>query len=949
MPTPDAGSTGHYATRTISDLLAYLRYHLPPDEVTQILAEAGESRPVEEVERDATWTDRAWYTGLVIAAGEHLGGPDELAKVGPWAHQHTTPPEFLTTIRSVGNARDAFEGLARSISTFDPAIELSLTAATDTRWTVELRRRPGIATLRGTCALYRGLVSSVPTLFGDHLAEVTETACQCDGAPACRFAVTLRPASGQERQLSNLTMDVRLQESRLAHLRQIVREIGSEEDPFRTLHQIVLTAMSATAATGAVLAFRGEDDQLVVIADGLEDSTAQWVGEAMLDDDRVRSPAYAAVSFLSCEVSSTRHRHGRFAVIGVTPALGPAAGAILDTYAHLAAGVLDVQMAVQTAHRQAQTATALLELAVSLSDLDSPRHVARRLARGVPGLIGFDRAAVFLADADEAPMHFVAGHGYDLTAPEPELPAYTGDGADGPRLLGPAEAGAPEPDAPGRGRRVLAPLGHGRRRVGWLLAEADATTPARTSDADLLALTGGAAAQATIALANARLLDEISHQALHDPLTGLGNRTLLHDRTQTALSHRRPSGKVAVLFLDLDGFKEVNDTYGHLAGDHVLRQVADRLRAATREEDLVGRMGGDEFVVLIEDTRAESDPAVLAERVLAILGEPYTLGEPMPGVIRLTVSIGIAIGIDTNAGDLLRDADVALYRAKESGKNQIVTFEATMEASRLARRQLETEVRSVLTGDELFLLWQPVIDLDTGRIQSAEALLRWRHPRLGTVGPPTLISLLDETGMILPVGRWVLATACAQAARWKAAGNPIRISVNVSARQLAEDRFVDDVIRIVTDGGMDPAQLVLEISETTLMRDLPAATDRLGRLKQAGVGIAVDNFGTAYSSLAQLSGLPIDAIKIDRSLISAIGGTSGMRTLVHTLVEMGHALGVETLAEGVEFAEQDDQVRAESFDAAQGYLFAPPLLPEDLAELLRSQPGDPRAHDAAQG
>ncbi|WP_448061761.1 EAL domain-containing protein [Cellulomonas hominis] len=932
----DPGPTGHYAARTISDLLAYLEHHLPAEEVAELLAEAGESRPVAEVRRDATWTSRDWYTGLVSAASEHLGGAEELTKVVPWAHRHTTPPEFLSAIRSVGNARDSIDGFTRSVGSFDPAIEMSLTAATDSTWAVELRRRPGVPTLRGTCALYRGLVSAIPALFGDRPALVIETACQCDGAPACRFAVTLRPRPAEERRLALLALDVRLQESRLDNLRRLVEEIGSGTDLRGTLHRTLVTAMTATAATGAVMAAREDGEPVMILAEGLTDAEAQQLGTALLDGHGCTDDV------LVTDVSSARRRHGLIAVLGVRPALHPPARRILDTYAHLAAGVLDIHLAVGAARRQAETATALLDLAVSLSDIDSPRRLARRLARGVPGLIGFDRAAVFLADAAGSPMRFRAGHGYDPDAPEPVLPPEVGDGSADPRLL-PAD-----PAHPGL-RRLVAPLGDGVETVGWLLAEADASTLVRGADVDRLALAAGAAAQATVALANARLLDQISHQALHDPLTGVGNRALLQERTAAALAHRRPTGEVAVLFLDLDGFKTVNDTYGHSAGDQVLRAVADRLRAVTRAEDLVARMGGDEFVVLIEDTRAESDPEILAERVLAVLGEPYVLTGPVPTTVLLTVSIGIAIGIDTSADELLRDADIALYRAKSAGKNKVIAFEAAMQASRLARHQLGTDLRAALAADELFLLWQPVVDLDTGTIPGAEALLRWEHPSLGTIGPATLLPLLDEIGMIQRVGRWVLTTACEQASRWHAAGHRIAVSVNVSARQLAEETFVDDVIRIVTAAGLNPGHLVLEISETTLMHDLATATERLGRLKGAGISIAVDNFGTAYSSLAQLSALPIDAIKIDRSLIAAIAGTSGMRALVHTLVEMGHALGVMTLAEGVEFAEQDDQVRAESFDAAQGFLFSPPVPADELAELLRSGVGAGPASGARGG
>lgn len=925
MPATETGPTGHYSTRTINDLLAYLEHHLPADEVAELLAEAGESRPVAEVASDATWTSPDWFNGLVSAATRHLGGAGELAKVAPWTQQHTTPAEFLGAVRSLGSAQDAVRGLARSIGSFDPALELEVTGATPAVWSVELRRRPGTAMLRGTCALYRGVLSALPTIFGDGPAVVTEVACQCDGVPACQFSVALRPATDDERRVSLLALDARLERSRLEHLQLVVEEVSTGTDPVHTLHRILVTAMEATAATGAVLAVRDENGQLMVLAEGLDDDEARGLGTALLNGES------AAPGALVSEVSSARRRRGKFAVLGVRPVLHGAARLILDTYAHLAAGVLDVHTAVEAAQRQAETATALLELAGSLSDLDSPRHLARRLAHGVARLIGFDRVAVFLQDVDGSPARFAAGHGYGLADGEPNLPVDLGDGSAGPHLLGPA--------GPSAARTVVAPLGHGQHRVGWLLAEADGTTPVRGSDADVLALIAGAAAQATIAFANSHLLDQISHQALHDSLTGVGNRALIRDRTQAALSHRRANGRVAVLFLDLDGFKAVNDTYGHIAGDQVLCTVADRLRAVTRAEDLVGRMGGDEFVVLIEDTRAESDPQILAERVLAILGEPYPLGAPLPGPVALTVSIGIAIGIDSNAGDLLRDADIALYRAKEAGKNRVVVFEATMQAARLAHHQLEVDLRTALDRDELFLLWQPVIDLDTGRVKSAEALLRWRHPHLGTIEPARLLPLLDDTGMILPVGRWVLTTACAQAGRWRAAGHTLPVSVNVSARQLAEDTFVDDVIRIVASSGLDPTNLVLEIAETTLMRDLETAAAQLGKLKDAGMGIAVDNFGTAYSSLAQLSALPIDAIKIDRTLISAITGTEGMRTLVHTLVEMGHSLGVETLADGVEFADQNDEVRAHSFDSAQGFLFSPPVPADDLTHLLTSQAG----------
>ncbi len=419
---------------------------------------------------------------------------------------------------------------------------------------------------------------------------------------------------------------------------------------------------------------------------------------------------------------------------------------------------------------------------------------------------------------------------------------------------------------------------------------------------------------------------ELRHQALHDALTGLPNRVLALDRAEQMLARsRRLQIPVAALYVDIDGFKNVNDTFGHAAGDELLRTVAARLAGVVREGDTAARLGGDEFVVLVEGATLDAGPELIAERLLDVLREPYDMNGQIERRLSITASVGVALGERTEADELLRDADVALYEAKAAGKNRYVMFQSSMQTAVQDRLTLEMDLAEALERQELFLLYQPTFDLQSERVIGVEALIRWRHPTRGVISPLDFIPVAEESGLIVPIGRWVLEGACRQAAVWHHRGHMIGVSVNVSARQLDADGLIEDVRRALHDSGIDPATLTLEITETTLMRDAEATARRLDELKELGLRIAIDDFGTGYSSLAYLRQFPADALKIDRSFISGIAASKESAALVHTLVQLGKALDIETLAEGIEDQAQLKALQREHCDHGQGFLFSRPL------------------------
>ncbi len=435
----------------------------------------------------------------------------------------------------------------------------------------------------------------------------------------------------------------------------------------------------------------------------------------------------------------------------------------------------------------------------------------------------------------------------------------------------------------------------------------------------------------------------LAHRALHDPLTGLANRQLILDRAQQMLVRARRTGvPVAALFIDLDNFKDSNDSLGHGAGDQLLQLVAGRLLGDLRSGDTVGRLGGDEFVILAEGVSFASGPEMIAERVHQVLKPAFHLPGADGMSITISASIGIAVGDRPSAEDLLRDADIALYRAKGAGRDQSVLFDRSMQSAAKERLALKSDLESALDHHEFSLLFHPIFDLDGIEIQGVESLLRWQHPTKGAIAPDVFIPVLEERGLIVDVGRWVLNESCREAATWHRQGHHTAISVNVSMRQLESDRLLDDVHDALVAHDFDPAMLILEVTESSLMRDSVATVARLHSLKQLGVKVAIDDFGTGYSSLAYLRQFPVDVLKIDRSFVADMNRSPDAAALIHTLIELGRTLGLVTLAEGIETHEQLEGLRAEHCDHGQGFLFSGPVPASEIVRLLETaSAGDP--------
>jgi diguanylate cyclase (GGDEF)-like protein len=432
--------------------------------------------------------------------------------------------------------------------------------------------------------------------------------------------------------------------------------------------------------------------------------------------------------------------------------------------------------------------------------------------------------------------------------------------------------------------------------------------------------------------------ERVEYLAYHDGLTGLPNRSMFSKLLGHSISEaHRYDRRMAVAFLDLDRFKQINDTLGHEAGDQLLKEVGTRLKGCVRDSDTVARLGGDEFVVLLPELADERYAAVVAQKILAAAAKPFFL---MGQEFRVTASIGISTypqdGLDEQT--LTKNADIAMYQAKAEGKNNFQFYSEKLNANSLERLTLESSLRHALERNEFCLHYQAKREIAGGKITGMEALLRWEHPDLGTVAPMQFIPVAEETGLIIPIGKWVLKTVCLQSVNWQKQGLPaLSIAVNLTARQFLDEQLLSDVTSIVAETGMDPHLLELELNESLLIHDVEKTLRILTGLKALGVRIAVDDFGTGYSSLAMLQRFPLDTIKIDRSFMRDFVGTKEDTGLADAIIAMGKSLSLTVVAQGVETKEQAEQLRLHACDELQGFYFKRPLPVDEFTQLLRDQ------------
>jgi len=916
-------------------LVEYLQQHTPEGTLEEVYRVAEESRKLGTHVADVAWTLYARRRSLLEAAGAVLGGgPDSLREVGRCALDSIRRPEQMEILQALGSPAAVYEALPGFIEVFGPAFRLKTDIVGPYECRVEIEMREDNEPFPELCAFAMSLASTVPQLFGYSVAEIRQESCRCDGAARCSALLHWDPVDAEQAHERRAEMRVRLLEARLDELQRTLAELGSGDGLQPVLHRVMAGAMRAVQAPSYIL-----DIKQSVSSNHFMRTVGIDEAEGIAVTLGLRESGATAENVLACEIVSDRSHYGHLVAIRPEHASFETRDrSVLDSYARLAAAALDSEAAVVEARRQANTAQALLALSGKLADLSTSGEMAAHLCRTVTSVIDCDRVIVALASNGGEAGWVYATHGFDhetaaaLTSLAPDTFAGSVESWVYRHPVN-APAGGISAALVHAGSLAARSLGitSNGELFGWITIDVTDHPERLDDDVDIAERLRGLAGQAAIAMHNARLLEEIRYQALHDSLTGLPNRVLIMDRVEQAMARaRRDRAEIALLFVDLDGFKDVNDNMGHTVGDDLLRSVASRFAGTLRESDTVARLGGDEFVVLVEGISLAAGPEIVAERLLKVLCEPFHLGGEHDAQVSISASIGIAAGLRDTSEELLRDADVALYRAKQSGKSCYVLFESEMYQAMHSRHELEMDLQAAVGSDQFFLQYQPIFHLSDMTLIGVEALLRWNHPDKGVLQPDEFIPALEASGLIIPVGRWVIAESCRQGRAWMALGHDVKMSINVSARQLDAETLLDDVCFAFESSGFPPEMLIVEITETCLMRDAGSALQQLNALKALGVRIAIDDFGTGYSSLAYLQQFPVDSLKIDRSFISAMGKSPEGDSLIHTLIQLGKALNLETLAEGIEEDEQLAQLRGEKCDVGQGYLFARPVGPEEI-------------------
>ncbi len=706
------------------------------------------------------------------------------------------------------------------------------------------------------------------------------------------------------------------------------------------------------------------------------------------------------------DIASAQRLYGRVVELvppGETPT--PSAARALQLYAGYAAAALDIFGVLTDARRSDATGQALLSFSESLSGASSTDEVVRLLADTVPTVTGCDRAAVYLWDGGTGRLVPRAGENPSGRRPPAIVPIrppaasssgpWVGDGRTD-NGTGPLPPGSPGtgPTAEGTGRAldtfsavapvrtdsalfdslvrraevviidgaahdpelrrlledshvaasVVAPLFANRDFLGVVAAIFDtAPSAVPTDDPDLHVRLAGLADQAATALQNRELLEQVSHMAWHDVLTELPNRRLFEDRVEQELVRSRRVGEpVCMFFVDIDHFKTVNDTFGHAAGDDLIRQVGQRLVDTVRRQDTVARVGGDEFAILLPGLSDQGSIDQLAERSLEALSTPYVLfDQEVPS----SASIGIAMAPEhgDSYDELLSHADEAMYRAKSLGRNAFQMYSRmAVGAAAVVNgtlpvddRTLHAELVKALERDEFFVVYQPYIDLRTDRVVGVEALVRWAHPRLGTLEPSAFIAVAEKSDVIVSLDAWVIGQTCRQARLWLDRGlPPLRLSVNLASRDLSDPVLFDNVERALAETGLDPSYLELEITERVVLDRTGPARKNIERLRRLGVRFSIDDFGTGRSSLSRIGSFPVSTIKIDQSFIQVLGPDNEKNSLVSAIVSMADRLGLACVAEGVETSLQSRVLLQRGCTTAQGYFFSPPLLPDDIETMM---------------
>ncbi|GGC10918.1 putative bifunctional diguanylate cyclase/phosphodiesterase [Cellulomonas carbonis] len=914
-------------------LLGHVRERGGDAAVAEMLRRADVPLTAAQLTDTATWISYATRIRLFAAATEVLGDPTTMRQVGRSAAVHGAHHALIVLLRGMGTPRAVYRVLHKAVPKFTTTSTMRVLTTTARSAQLDYRLHDGYEHSRLDCEYAQGLFEAVPTLFGLPLGHVLHDRCQSDGHPSCTYEVTWAPrrrlrAGERERDRA---VEVRALRGQIEELQHAASDLVASSDVGQALDRIVERAAAAVLAPAYLLVVEpdegGEPD---VRSAGLTPERRDAIASDLLHG----RPVGASVAVV--DVASRRRRHGRLAVV-YGPEHAPLVEdlGMLEAYAGHAAAALDLLSALEESRRHGERASALLALAEDLARADDETKVGEVAAGAVPGVVGSRSATVMLWDPGAGALTPVASGGlrsdqrrfllgHHVRADESPEMAMLLTRRD-PVVLRRSEVSVslrPIFDGLEVETVVVAPLVAGSALLGVLTAGWTTVLEGRSLE-EASSRVVAVSAQAATALEKARLLTTVRHQAMHDALSGLPNRVLFTRTLDETLRAAEPGSATAVLFCDLDRFKHVNDELGHAAGDELLRQVAARLRGVFRPGDLVGRLSGDEFAVVLA---AVDEPSALAvaSRVVESLDQPFRIeGREL----RVTVSVGVALhtGTDGRGDRLLAAADAAMYDAKQAGRNQVALAGAV--TSRLVVPSLEAELGRAVESGQLRLYFQPVVDIagdGAPVVVGAEALLRWAHPRLGLLAPGAFLPLAEETGLVTDLDLWAVDAACAAVSAWPQDGRRLRVAVNLAGSTLVDDRLGATVRDALRRHGVSPDQLDLEVVESRSLVDLPGVVDHIAELRQMGLRIALDDFGTGFSTLAWLQALPVDQVKIDRSFVMRLPDDAASLAVVRGVVALAEEIGLDVVAEGVETAEQLAALRAAGCRHVQGYLLGRP-------------------------
>ena len=940
---------------TLALTIGYVRSRRGPAAVERLLELAGEQRPLRVLEDEAGWSTQEQKVRLFEAAVAVLDDPLASRHIGETVLEPRTGASLKWLVRTLGSPAALLRSVAKASAKFSTNYTCQASSVGRREAVIVNRLHDGYEPNVLDCEYTMGLLTTVPSIFGLPPATVEHDECQVRGAPACVYRLRWRsrsrlPWRAARARHGDLVDQLRVVTERYEGLLSTLADLVSPADVDTVLSRITRRAADAVRAQQFLLFVIGDDGRPTLHFDGMTAEEAARLADEIRSADRPPVDA----SMLVADVASSRRAYGQLvALYGSEHSFFPEEAGLLATYARQAAVALDAATAFTEVSERGETAQSLLDLARTLATAQTTADVAQHLAEAVPGVIGGHRCGVMVWDPVERQL---ATFGTSRNRDDGHPLAVISEG-DSPTLstfvhtLSPQRVSTTSADpfvrevleTRGLEESIVVPIVSEGELLGAITASRSADEPPFVDERLLSGRLSGLADHAALAFAKVRLLEQEreavdslrreeawnKHLAYHDALTGLPNGRSFASELDDALGAAGADGSVAVLFCDLDRFKNVNDSLGHARGDELLCHAAERL-ARCVDGAVVARLGGDEFAVLVRHPDAAAVGERMARSVIDVLGSPFTVGG-LP--LFVSASIGIAVHpVDgRDRATLLMNADTAMYDAKRTGRNGYRRYQAAMNAESKQLLALESDLHAAVGNGELLLYFQPQVDARTHEIRSVEALVRWQHREKGLLLPGQFIPLAEESGLILAIDEWVLRAACDQGRAWDDAGiRQVPIAVNLSVRQIERPELPDLVADAIASAGLVPSRLEIEVAEGAAVRD----TGVVRRLRADGFPIALDDFGTGYSLPGYLKQFPVDRIKIDRSFVAGLPGDRFDRAIVESTIRMAHDLGIQITAEGVDDDAQAAFLAAHGSDLLQGHLFAGPLPPAQLAARL---------------